>query len=526
MNSARPRPSNGSAQATISTTFLTATSHTITAVYSGDTNYAGSTSPGLTQVVNRPPSRSRPRAPRSSTARQCPRSPRATSDSRTARSAPATPPTCSVPTYTTTSPVGHYETSCADAVDSNYGISYIVGDVNVTQAGSTTTLGTSGTPTTYLGSVTFTATITGPGAVATRHRPVQGRRRRPRHGPGRSTAPASRPSRSPTLSVADHSITAVYSGDTNHATSTSDVVHQIVNGGAATTTAVTSGGTPSVYAVSVTFTATISFGAGVTPTGTVQFMDGVVELGTPQAVDGSAQATYSTSALTVADHSITAVYSGDGNYATSTSSVYHQVVNGGAATTTTLGTSGTPTAYGDSVTFTATVAGGGVTPTGTVQFQDGGVDLGTAQALNGSGVATLTIVSTLVVADHPITAVYSGNGNYATSTSNTVHQIVSAGGVKHDSPRDFAHAHHLWRLGHVHGNGQRRRRNSNRHRAVQARRREHRHVGHARRKRHRRDQHLHTVGRRSLDHGGLQRRRQLRHFHEHRPPSDRRASGH
>ena len=67
------------------------------------------------------------------------------------------------------------------------------------------------------------------------------------------------------------------------------------------------------------------------------------------------------------------------------------------------------------MTFTATVTGPGGTPTGTVQFKDGAANLGTPVTLV-AGVATLP-TSALNVASHPITAVYSGDGSYSTSTS-------------------------------------------------------------------------------------------------------------
>jgi hypothetical protein len=66
---------------------------------------------------------------------------------------------------------------------------------------------------------------------------------------------------------------------------------------------------------------TITFTANVTPstaTGTVTFYDGATAKGTPTLVGGVA--TYSTSTLLVNSHSITAVYNGDGNCLTSTSS--------------------------------------------------------------------------------------------------------------------------------------------------------------------------------------------------------------
>ncbi|MDD4931466.1 MAG: Ig-like domain repeat protein, partial [Candidatus Colwellbacteria bacterium] len=99
------------------------------------------------------------------------------------------------------------------------------------------------------------------------------------------------------------------------------------------------------------------------------------------------------------------------------------------ATTTSVATSGSPSVYGDSVTFTATVtpAGGGA-PTGDVTFKDGLTTIGTG-TLNGAnpGVATLNI-STLSVlgSPHSITAVYAGDSGHSGSTSSAITQNVTA----------------------------------------------------------------------------------------------------
>src|SRR5205807_396821 len=73
-----------------------------------------------------------------------------------------------------------------------------------------------------------------------------------------------------------------------------------------------------------------------TPTGTVTFKDGTTKLGTVALSGGVAK--FSTTTLSVATHSITAVYSGDPTFLTSTSAVLSQVVNssggGGAVTFT------------------------------------------------------------------------------------------------------------------------------------------------------------------------------------------------
>ena len=99
-------------------------------------------------------------------------------------------------------------------------------------------------------------------------------------------------------------------------------------------------------------------------------------------------------------------------------------VTAGPTSTVLLTSSGSPTNYGATVTFTATVTGSA--PTGTVQFQDGGVNLGLPVALSG-GQAQLSL-STLSVSGspHSITAVYSGDDNNGGSTSSVLTQTVNA----------------------------------------------------------------------------------------------------
>jgi hypothetical protein len=94
---------------------------------------------------------------------------------------------------------------------------------------------------------------------------------------------------------------------------------------------------------------------------------------------------------------------------------------GPAATTTTLASSANPASSGQSVTFTATVAGN--SPTGSVQFRDGATNLGGPVALAG-GVATLT-TSSLSAGSHSISAVYGGDPNNAASTSSILVEVVN-----------------------------------------------------------------------------------------------------
>lgn len=94
----------------------------------------------------------------------------------------------------------------------------------------------------------------------------------------------------------------------------------------ATTTTLTSSLNPSIFGQSVTFTATVNESEAAAPTGTVSFKDGATTLGTG-TVNGSGRATFTTSLLTVGTHPITAEYSGDANFTSSTSAVLTQMVN-------------------------------------------------------------------------------------------------------------------------------------------------------------------------------------------------------
>src|SRR4030095_13447686 len=107
---------------------------------------------------------------------------------------------------------------------------------------------------------------------------------------------------------------------------------------------------------------------------------------------------------------ITASQAGDANY-NPAKNVPQSFNIAKAATSTALASSVNPSDLGQSVTFTATVSSGAGTPSGTVQFKDNGDNLGPPVALNASGVAQFT-TSSLTTGTHPITADYSGDGNF------------------------------------------------------------------------------------------------------------------
>ncbi len=179
--------------------------------------------------------------------------------------------------------------------------------------------------------------------------------------------------------------------------------------------------TPVTYGTTVTFTATVTSGGG-TPTGTVQFQVDGTDYGNPVPLVGG-EARISSAALSAGTHQVTAKYSGNLNFnGTHTAIPLKQMVTP-AATSVTLTSSQASVPYGTPVTFTATVASGGGTPTGTVQFQVDGVDYGSPVSLVGS-MASISSAA-LSTGLHNITAVYNGDLNFTggATTSSLIQEI-------------------------------------------------------------------------------------------------------
>src|SRR5437879_2528107 len=221
------------------------------------------------------------------------------------------------------------------------------------------------------------------------------------------------------LGAGVHSITAIYGGDASFASSTSPVLMQTVNK-VGDATSVASSNNPSIFGSAVTLTATVTSSTTSIPTGTVTFNDGATVLG-PGTLSGGT-ATLTTSGLGAGVHSITAVYGGDANFDSSTSPVLMQTVNK-VGDATSVASSNNPSIFGSAVTLTATVTSSVTgTRTGTVTFQDGTSALGTG-TLSG-GAATFT-TSGLTGGTHSITAIYSGDANFAGGTSPTLTQTMN-----------------------------------------------------------------------------------------------------
>jgi hypothetical protein len=191
-----------------------------------------------------------------------------------------------------------------------------------------------------------------------------------------------------------------------------------------TTTMLTSTPNPSNQGESVALTATVSPTDG---NGTVNFYaNGIPITGCSNVpitiVD---QASCATSTLPTGTDLLTAAYSGDPYYGSSPSNTVDQVVL--IPTTTTLTSRPNPSTDGQNVRFTATVSpndGGG-----TVTFKDNSTPITGCTGMSltqvdGRYQATCD-TSTLPLGTSPITAVYSGDTEYASSPSNTVDQVVN-----------------------------------------------------------------------------------------------------
>ena len=192
------------------------------------------------------------------------------------------------------------------------------------KATPTLSVASSKNPSTYGGSVTFTATISsGPtgsmtffdGSTSLGTGTISG-----------TTATLTTTS----LAGGSHSITANWAGNTNYSTVTSSAITQTVNK-ATPTLSVASSKNPSNYGDSVTFTATIS--SGLTGN-TLTFYDGSTSLGTG-TISGTT-ATLTTTTLAVGSHSITVKWAGNTNYSAVTSSAITQTVNAMTTPTPTI----------------------------------------------------------------------------------------------------------------------------------------------------------------------------------------------
>ncbi|MGF9698664.1 Ig-like domain repeat protein [Paenibacillus sp. MABNR03] len=182
------------------------------------------------------------------------------------------------------------------------------------------------------------------------------------------------------------------------------------------------------------------------PTGTVTFKDGDIVLGTAEVgtdVTKPDLAFYSVRSLSAGDHQITAEYNGNHTFKGSTSTPLTQMITAEAAsatehpTVTKVTSYLNPSKYGNAVTFyvrTETKPQISRDIAGSVILMDGDTELATLAmwpdgVANGVAKAYFT-TSDLSVGDHPITAKYFGDARHSTadSTSEVMVQVVQGSG--------------------------------------------------------------------------------------------------
>jgi len=211
-----------------------------------------------------------------------------------------------------------------------------------------------------------------------------------------------------TLSAGKHAIEAIYAGDANNAPAASGVFDVTVTPLAITATA---------------NSASIAYGVAIpTLTGT---LSGILAQDSGNVTLGLSSTATATSATGVYPISASLTGTAVGNYTVTLTAAANVTITQ-ASSTTQLQTSSATPYQAVPVTLTATVSdsstGSTGTPTGTVSFYDSATLLGTSSV--GAGVATLTTAA-LPLGASTVTAVYSGDSNFAASTSSGVGETVT-----------------------------------------------------------------------------------------------------
>ncbi len=187
--------------------------------------------------------------------------------------------------------------------------------------------------------------------------------------------------------------------------------------------ALATSGSPSAFGQIVALTANVSSGA----TGTVTFNVDNGTLVVSATIQNNSATMYS-SQLAPGSHIITAAYSGDSNWAPSTSAPLTQAITGQGTPTVTVSSSANPVAFGQVLSLTAQVyPPSGTAATGTVTFNvDNGALVIPATIQNNN--ATM-YSSQLAPGSHTITAAYGGDTNWLPASSVAFSQTVTGQGT-------------------------------------------------------------------------------------------------
>jgi hypothetical protein len=227
------------------------------------------------------------------------------------------------------------------------------------------------------------------------------------------------------LGAASYPVTATYGGDTNYlgsSTTTSFTISQ-----AATSFSATADPTSTTYGNTISLAESGLPGGGdgvLAATGTVTFTANGSTL--CNVTLGGTASSCLTADLVPGSYSVTASYSGDGNYTGSSTTTSFTIDS--APTTMTASAGPASAAHPNIVTLSASgLPTGGVgvdAATGSVAFTTNGGPLCTGSVTTGG---SSCVTGALAAGTYPVTATYSGDSNYAGTTASTSFTITQGG---------------------------------------------------------------------------------------------------
>jgi hypothetical protein len=326
----------GANVATLTISSLAIGTHSINAVYSGDSNFIGSVATPVAELVT----------PASTTTALVPSINPAVSGQQVTFSATVSSP-LAAPTgyvqflngatvlakmtleagavkYSTRSlAAGSNAITAVYLGDSNHNGSVSTAVNEFVRSVTTTALGSAPNPSVYGHAVVLTASVTSAAGAPPDGETVTFKLGQTTLGTGTLTGGVATFSIS-TLGTGSKALTAVYGGDDAWVASTSKAYIQVI-AKASTTTTLTSSQNPASFGQPVTFTATVTPQFGGVTTGNVTFRDGSKLLKTVALSGGVAS--FTTSTLSRAAHNITAAYAGNAAGFTGSSGSLTQSVN-------------------------------------------------------------------------------------------------------------------------------------------------------------------------------------------------------
>jgi hypothetical protein len=238
----------------------------------------------------------------------------------------------------------------------------------------------------------------------------------------------------PTLTGGTHPLVARYGGDSSYLSSASDTDTLTITPANTTMSVPYIPYSPVIVGTPVSVSAFLltNVYSGIAPTGTITFYDGSTVIpgtvsytsrpGQPGALDASISGSMMVNFTTSGIHHITAQYSGDASYSTSTSFAWDATVL--YPTTMALTADSTRINYGSSVTITAKVISSSKSPAMTGQigfFANGAPVSGSTTTLttdaNGNQVLTATLTLTPQAQFVNVQAGYAGDGNFEAASN-------------------------------------------------------------------------------------------------------------